>query len=105
MRARELIDSGYVDLNAVADNGDTALSLAAQHGNSRILKYLLKKGANPAIGLNPLEVALHSQPNVWRYLLMGPEKQIVTARIKRPQDPEEYEGPQAKKFSVDQQPK
>ena len=103
---RTLIDSGLVNLDAVTDNGDTALSLAARYGNSRILNYLLKKGANPTIGINPFAIALeHNQCHILRYLLMGPEKQTVTYRIKRPHDVDEHEGPQAKKLRVDQQPK
>ena len=74
---RTLIDSRSVYMNEIADNGDTALSLAAQYGNSRIFNYLLKKYANPTIGKNPFLVALqHNQPHILRYLLMGPIKQI-----------------------------
>ena len=103
---RTLIDSGAVDLDAVADNGDTALSLASQYGNSRIFKYLLKKGANPTIGINPFQVALqYNRPHILRYVLMGPEKQIVNYRIKRSHGTDEDEGPQAKKLRVDQQSK
>ena len=67
--ARTLIDSGSANIDAVADNGDTALSLAAQYGNSRIFKYLLKKGANPMIGKNPFLVAIqHNQMHIVRFL-------------------------------------
>lgn len=63
-------------LNAETDKGDTPLSLAAQHGNSRIVKYLLKKGADCTIGKNFLTTALeHNNGHILRYLLMGPEKQ------------------------------
>ena len=66
---RTLIDRGSVNLDAVADNGDTALSLAAQYGNSRIFKYLLQKGANPSIGKNPFLVAIqHNQMHIVRFL-------------------------------------
>ena len=76
-----LIESGSVNLDAVADNGDTALSLAAQYGNSRIFKYLLKKGANPAIGANPFEVALqHNQMHIIRFL---PGHQVQTSTDKK----------------------
>ena len=75
---RTLIDSGLFNLDAAADNGDTALSLAAQCGNSRMFKYLLKKGANPTNGINPFSEALqHNQPHILKYLLMGPVKQLV----------------------------
>ena len=100
---RALIDSGSVNLNAVTDNGDTALSLAAHYGNSRIFKYLLKKCANPTIGINPFTVALErNQCHILRYLLMGPEKKTITYGIKRPHSADEHEGPQAKKIRVDQ---
>ena len=49
------------------------MSLAAKYGNSRIFKYLLKKGANPTIGKNPFLVALeNNQSQIWRYLI-GPK--------------------------------
>ena len=77
--ARALIESGKANLDAVTDDGDTALSLAAQCGNSRMFKYLLKKGANPTIGKDPLLVALqHNQSRIMRYLLMGPKEQAKT---------------------------
>ena len=75
---------GMVRVNAVADNGDTALSLAAQYGNSRIFKYLLKNFANPTVGKNPFLVALqHNQPQILRYLLMGPQKQTSNIQDQR----------------------
>ena len=79
---RALIDSGLVNLDAVADNGDTALSLAAHFGNSRIFNYLLKKGANPMIGTNPFKIALqHNQPQLLRHLLMGSVKQTKKSAV------------------------
>ena len=102
---RALIDNGQVTLDAVADNGDTALSLAAHYGNSRIFKYLLKKGANPAIGINPLAAALqHNQIHVLRFLC-GHDEQPAIYGVKRPRDADEYDRPQAKRIRVDQQPK
>ena len=99
---RALIDSGKVDLNAVADNGDTALSLAAQYGNSRIFKYLLKKGANPSIGTNPLTAALeHNQFRILRYLLMAPEKQTSNRQAQRAHGADEHEVSEAKKLHLD----
>ena len=69
--AKELIDSGKLDLNALTDNGDSALSLAAKFGNSRIFKYLIKKGADPKIGNNPITTATqYGQNNFLRYVLM-----------------------------------
>ena len=95
---RTLIDSGLVNLDAVTDNGDTALSLAAHYGNSRIFKYVLKKGANPRIGINPFMVALeNNRLQILRYLLMGPEKKTITYGIKRPHDADENENPDSKR--------
>ncbi len=58
--AKELIKSGEVDLNAFTDNGDSALTIAAKFGNSRIFKYLLAKGADPRIGNNPIIAAIEN---------------------------------------------
>ena len=80
---RTLIDSGSVNIDAVADNGDTALSLAAQYGNSRIFKYLLQKGANPSIGKNPFLVAIqHNQMHIVRFL-PGHEEQTASYGSKK----------------------
>ena len=69
--ARELIDGGNADLNALTDEGDSALSLAAKFGNSRIFKYLIKKGADPKIGNNPIATATqYNQINFLRSLMM-----------------------------------
>ncbi len=68
---KELIKSGKVDLKVLTDNGDSALTIAAKFGNSRIFKYLLAKGANPTIGNNPVIMAIeHLKSYLVRYLIM-----------------------------------
>jgi ankyrin repeat protein len=40
-------------------DGATALMLAAQHGNFKVVEELLKRGANPNLAANDHTTALH----------------------------------------------
>jgi hypothetical protein len=69
---RALVNSGIeavkaavalgADVNAVNEDGDTALHLAAHHGFNTVVRYLVSQGANPnaenARGHTPLDRAL-----------------------------------------------
>ncbi|XP_028393978.1 DNA-binding protein RFXANK-like isoform X2 [Dendronephthya gigantea] len=46
-----LLEAGC-DINCKNWIGNTPLSVAASHGNTRLIKYLLRKGADPSIGNN-----------------------------------------------------
>jgi ankyrin repeat protein len=55
--AKHLLEAG-VDVNAVNDNSDTALSCAVFRGYENIVKLLLERGADWKIGRNPLMIAV-----------------------------------------------
>lgn len=82
-RARELIFSGELNLNAQDNQGYTALHAAAQCKNVEITKLLLSSGANPnlldAWGNTPL----------WRALGSGTESaEIIKLLLDEGVDPE-----------------
>ena len=66
--------SSDININAKNNKGQTALYLAASHGDEDLLQLLIKKGADPNIssneGITPLLAAVTSaQPNVVKTLL------------------------------------
>ncbi len=61
-RLRELVDSGRAGVNAVDENGVSALRFTAQYGHRAMTEYLLDKGADPNLrakdGMSPLLAAV-----------------------------------------------
>lgn len=49
-KVKPLLDTGMVDVNAVNEDGLSALHAARMHGHSELAAYLLTRGANPRIG-------------------------------------------------------
>jgi cytohesin len=72
VHAKLLIDAG-ADVSARTDSYDSALQIAAQHGDIEMARLLLAKGADPAFpitGKSPLhEAAIHQNPDMVNLLL------------------------------------
>uniref|UniRef100_A0ACD5TE43 Uncharacterized protein n=1 Tax=Avena sativa TaxID=4498 RepID=A0ACD5TE43_AVESA len=64
---RFLVEESGIDVNSVSKTGETPLSYAAQEGNVQVMRYLLHRGADPAMpderGSTPLhDAALEGVP-------------------------------------------
>ena len=57
-KVKKLVGDGHVDINYQAPHGDTALLLAACHGNVEMVRYLLDNHADPNLQNSDGDTAL-----------------------------------------------
>lgn len=66
----KLIEAG-ADINVKSAEGITALEMAAEQNNSELVAYLLKKGANPNIGIPLVRSAANKNEKIVKQLIQA----------------------------------